>query len=239
VAKFSINLDTKPHLAKLRADDKQAYNNIVHTFVTLMETAAEKGWHKLPEQIHSSISFADVVTGVLNAVMTTRDIEPKAYLALEDDLHPLALLSDKRTDLVTGEPEYYNWRNHFALDTKEVSRETIEKIIRSMLYLVRWFDIDTVSKALQANQFPIIDPKDVGKLPFQPALKYQETELGELHVGKFLHEIGAFNCGTIEPQKQYCPACVVGELKRVDGYNTHYKVCPSCNAGYEVVKGEN
>ena len=230
MVKFSINLDTKPYLANLRETDKAAYNEVVSTFVSLMETAAEKKWHKLPEQIHSSISFNDVVTGTLNAVMTTREIEPKAYQALEDDLHPLALLSDRRKDLISGEPEYVNWRNHFTLDTNDVSRETIEAILRKLLYLVRWFDIDTVSKSLMTNSFPTIDSKDVAKLPFQPALKYQTDKLGELHVGKFFHDIGAFNCGELPIEYTHCVACGVGTLEPMG----KYRVCPKCNAGYEV-----
>jgi hypothetical protein len=239
MAKFNINLDTKPNLNRLRDENKEAYKEIVSTFVDLMEVAAEKSWHKLPEQIHSSFTFNDVVTGVLNAIMTTREIEPKAYLALEDDLHPLALISDKRKDLITDEPEYFNWRNHFSLASNEVSRETLEKIIRKMLYLVRWFDIDTVSKSLMTNSFPIIDTKDVAKLPFQPALKYQEQHLGELHVGKFLHDIGAFNCGGLVDQydENICPACNIGELKYVSVNNKDYHVCPSCNAGFTMDGG--
>lgn len=233
MAEFKINVDDKPHLRKLMKTDTKAFKEIVGTFVGLMEVAAEKKWNLLPQTIHTSLSFADVVNGVLNAVMSTREIEPKAYLALEDDLHPLALLSDKRKDLITGDHEYFNWKQHFALDTNEVSRETLEAIIRKMLYLVRWFDIDTVSKALQANQFPVIDPKDIAKLPFQPALKYQEEQLGELHVGKFMHEIGAFNCGTIEDDLQYCPACGIGYLESIH-MNNHYKVCVKCNAGFEI-----
>jgi hypothetical protein len=96
------------------------------------------------------------------------------------------------------------------MDTNEVSQESLEKIIRKMLYLVRWFDIDTVSKSLVSNQFPVIDGKDIMKLPFQPALRYQKENLGELYVGKFLHEIGALNCGHIESNTHTCPACNIG-----------------------------
>ena len=45
------------------------------------------------------------------------------------------------------------------------------------------------SNQLLANQFPIVDPKDLQKLPFQPALLYQQESLGELAVGKFMHDI--------------------------------------------------
>lgn len=238
--KFTINTDDKPHLSRVMATDKGAAKDIINTFVGLMEVAAEKKWHNLPNTIHSSLSFSDVVTGVLNAVMTTREIEPKAYAALEDDLHPLALLSDKRKDLITGEREYFDWKTHFALDTKEVSRGTLEKIIRSMLYLVRWFDIETVSKALQANSFPIIDPKDVQKLPFQPALKYQEEHLGELYVGKFFHDIGAFNCGDYDYTfSSECPACIVGKVKLIGIDDKTYGVCPHCNAGFDMKERED
>lgn len=235
MAKFSIELEDKPALSQLMKTDKAAFKEVVGTFVQLMEVAAEKEWHKLPEYIHSSLSFKDVISGVLNAVMTTKEIDPSAHATLEFDLHPLALLSDKRKNLISGEPEEYDWKSHFSLDSKDVSRETIEKIIRKMLYLVRWFDIESVSKSLLTNQFPVVDDKDIRKLPFQPALLYQKNHLGELHIGKFFHDIGALNCGTVTDMIYHCPACVVGDMEEIDTKEgNQYKVCPRCNAGFEI-----
>lgn len=235
MGKFSINLDDKPHLSKLMKDDPKSFKNIVGTFVNLMEQGAERQWHKLPDAIHSSLSFADIVGGILNAMMTTDKIEPNAYKTLELDLHPLALLSDKRKNLLTDELEQFNWKEHFSMDSNEISKETIEKIIRKMLYLMRWFDVETVSKSLIANSFPVVDTKDIQKLPFQPALKYQKEHLGDLFVGKFFHDIGAFNCGDIEHETVVCPACKIGHLQNtVDDKNI---VCPRCNAGF-VIKEE-
>jgi hypothetical protein len=227
---FNIKLDDKPNLNNLSKSDVKAFKSIVGTFVSLMETAAEKNWHQLPKAIHTSLSFEDVVNGVLNAVMTTKEIDPEAFATLEYDLHPLALISDKRKNLITQDSEPYNWRSHFSMDTNEVSQESLEKIIRKMLYLVRWFDIDTVSKSLVSNQFPVIDGKDIMKLPFQPALKYQKEHLGELYVGKFLHDIGALNCGHIESNTHTCPACNIGAVLEIK----NHKVCPRCNAGFKV-----
>lgn len=237
MANFEINIDTKPALKALMNDNVNAFRETVGTFVELMEIAAANKWYELPEQIHTSLSFKDVVTGVLNAIMTTSEIEPLAYITLESDLHPLALLSDKRKDIITGEPEQYDWKSHFSLDTNEVSQATLEKIIRKMLYLVRWFDINEVSKALITREFPINDPKDMAKLPFQPALVYQKEKMGELYVGKFFHDIGAFNCGELgELNIDYdnCPSCKIGKLEHID----NHVICPRCNAGFEVIDNE-
>lgn len=231
---FKINLDSKPALTRLKEIDVSAFREVVGTFVNLMEVAAEKNWVALPKQIHTSLSFDDVVSGILNAVMTTKEIEPKAYATLEDDLHPLALLSDLRKNVITGEPEEYDWKSHFSLDSNEISRATLEHIIRKILYLVRWFDIESVSKSMITNQFPVIDDKDIRKLPFQPALMYQQVHMGELYVGKFLHDIGAFNCGEIEHTEIFCPACKISQLKPIAGEKTDLLVCPRCNAGFEV-----
>lgn len=228
--KFTINLDNKPYLSHMKNTDVKAFKDIVGTFVGVMEIAAQKKWHDLPKAIHSSLSFQDLVAGVLNAVMTTAEIEPNAYATLEADLHPLALLSDQRKNLLSDEPDSYDWRSHFALDTDNVSKETIEEIIRKVLYLVRWIDIETVSKALIANQFPIMDSKDIQKLPFQPALQYQKEHLGDLHIGKFFHEVGAFNCGEIDKDDHICPACNYGELTEIK----KIKVCHRCNGGYKI-----
>lgn len=228
--KFSIDLDDKPNLSRLKSSDVQAFKEIVGTFVGLMEIAAQKNWHQLPESIHSSLSFKDVIEGVLNATMTTQDMNPETFAALGNDLHPLALLSDQRKNIITGENEEYDWKAHFSLGDDKVTKETLEHVVRKMFYLVRWFSIDDVSKALLAQQFPIVDSKDIQKLPFQPALRYQQSKLGDLYIGKFLHEIGAFNCGELDAEIDNCPACSVGELKRVK----QYKVCPRCNSGYAL-----
>jgi hypothetical protein len=239
MANFEIDLETKPALSKLMKEDTDSFREIVGSFVNLMELAAKHKWHELPQYIHTSLSFKEIVTGVLNAVMTTKEIEPDAYVTLEQDLHPLSLLSDKRKNFISGERENYDWMNHFALDSNEISQQTLEKIIRKMLYLVRWFDIEEVSKALIAREFPINDPKDMAKLPFQPALTYQREHMGELYVGKFFHDIGAFNCGTIVAAFQcgniiegeiLCPACGVGELEDIKNYH----ICTRCNAGFET-----
>lgn len=234
MSKFEIKLDDKPALTALMKDDVESFKMIVKTFVNLMEVAADNQWHMLPSSIHTSLSFDDIVTGVLNAIMSTRDINPEAYIALESDLHPLALLSDKRKNFITGENELYDWKSHFILDDKEVTRETLEHIIRKMLYLMRWFDVESISKALITQQFPIVDAKDVRKLPFQPALQYQKEHLGELYVGKFLHDIGAFNCGTIsmDVHDLTCPACKIKELTHLPHLNV--EVCERCNAGFQI-----
>lgn len=231
MAKMNIDLDTKPALSRLARDDKDAFKEIMGTFVQLAELAAEKKWHKLPQAIHTSLSFGDVVGGVLNAVMTTQDIDPSAYATLESDLHPLSLISDKRKNMITGDSDVYDWRKHFALDTEDVSKETLEHIIRKILYLVRWMDIESVSQALKTNTFPVVDNKDIMKLPFQPALAYQIQNLGELYVGKFLHDVGSFNCGEIDSDVEHCQACNVGVLVEV---KDKIRVCPRCNAGFTV-----
>lgn len=231
---FGIELDNRPHLKALLKEDKEAFKTIVGTFVNVMELAAEKKWYDLPETIHTSLSFDDVVMGVLNAIMTTREIDKNAFSALESGLHPLSLISDKRKDMVTQEDTLYDWKKHFALDTNEVSRGALEHIIRKILYLVRWFDIESVSKALITQTFPVIDAKDVMKLPFQPALQYQQDHLSELHVGKFFHDIGAFDAGTIDENVTHCLACKIGDLQPV--YDGTFKVCPRCNAGFEIIE---
>jgi hypothetical protein len=229
MAKFSINMDDKPNLSALKESDVKAFKEVVSTFVNLMEVAAERNWHTLPEAIHTSLSFEDVVTGVLNGVMTTKNMESEAFKTLGHELHPLSLLSDTRTGLLSKEHEPYDWKEHFLMNEGNVSKETLEVIVRKLFYLVRWFDLETVSKALITQQFPVIDGKDVRKLPFQPALKYQRTQLGELFVGRFFHDLGAFDCGETSIETTVCPACQIGELVTVQ----EHKVCPRCNAGYK------
>ena len=228
MAQFIIRLDDKPHLTELLKKDKQAFKDIVGLFVDLMEVTAKNEWHTLPSRLDISLTYKEIVSGIMNAIFDVKALNEEAYAALGDNLHPLSLLSDTQKDIVTGEQEYFDWKRYFVVDGDAITQETLEKIIRKILYLVRWFSIEEVSKQLLANQFPTVDPKDLQKLPFQPALIYQQESLGELAVGKFMHDIGAFDCGEVEKGRKTCPACQIGELVNVN----NVKVCPRCNAGF-------
>lgn len=230
MSQFIIRLDDKPHLTELLKKDKQAFKDIVGLFVDLMEVTAKNEWHTLPSRLGISLTYKEIVLGMMNAIFDVKALNEEAYAALGDNLHPLSLLSEKQKDIVTGEQEYFDWKRYFVVDDDTITQETLEKIIRKLLYLVRWFSIEEVSSQLLANQFPIVDPKDLQKLPFQPALLYQQESLGELAVGKFMHDIGAFDCGEIEKDRTRttCPACQIGKLVNVN----NVKVCPRCNAGF-------
>lgn len=228
MTQFIIRLDDKPHLTELLKKDKQAFKDIVVLFVDLMEVTAKNEWHTLPSRLGISLTYKEIVLGMMNAIFDVKALNEEAYAALGDNLHPLSLLSDTQKDIVTGEQEYFDWKRYFVVDDDTITQETLEKIIRKLLYLVRWFSIDEVSNQLLANQFPIVDPKDLQKLPFQPALVYQQESLGELAVGKFMHDIGAFDCGEVEKDQSTCPACQIGKLVNVN----NVKVCPRCNAGF-------
>jgi hypothetical protein len=104
------------------------------------------------------------------------------------------------------------------------------------MYLVRWFDIDTVSESLLTNSFPILDAKNIEKLPFQPALRYQQIIKGDLHVGTFLKEVGLFDCGAIPSDTEICPACEFGELETLKNHE-HIKGCRRCNSGFIIEGG--
>lgn len=227
MSQFIIRLDDKPHLTELLKKDKQAFKDIVGLFVELMEVTAKNEWYTLPSRLGISLTYKELVSGIMNAILDVKALNEEAYAALGDNLHPLSLLSDTQKDIVTGEQEYFDWKRYFVVDDNTITQETLEKIIRKILYLVRWFSIDEVSYQLLANQFPIVDPKDLQKLPFQPALVYQQEHAGELAVGKFMHDIGAFDCGEVE-KGTTCPACKIGKLVDVN----NVKVCPRCNAGF-------
>lgn len=229
--------DKKPHLTKLLNEDRPKALAIIGTFVECMELAAQHGWHELPNAIHSSVSFNTMILAVLEGVLTTKEYPSDSYSALENEVHPLSLLSDQKKDLLTGEDILFDWKKHFNLDSDELTKENIATIIRKMFYLMRWFDIDTVSKALYSSSFPIVDSKNIEKLPFQPALKYQQQIGGDLHAGSFLQDVGLLDCGTITPETEICPSCSFETLETLP-HHENIKGCRRCNAGF-VVEVEN
>jgi hypothetical protein len=55
--------------------------------------------------------------------------------------------------------------------------------------------------------------------------------MGELHVGTFIDDIGALDCGEWDNHwhEERCPACEHDEMKDLG----RYRFCLSCNAGFE------
>jgi hypothetical protein len=234
---FTIKLDDKPHLLALLGEDASKAREVIGTFVNLIEQAAKYEWYKLPEFIHSSITFPDLISGILEGILTVQKYPSNSYLTLEQDVHPLSLLSDTAKDEYTKKELEYNWRDHFTLKDSHVSKETIAKIYRELSYLVRWFDLDSIRNGLFANDYPVIDNvKGVAKLPFFPSLRYQKEVKGELHVGQFLHEVGLFDCGEVAPDVDICLACQIGELETITNHE-HIKGCRRCNSGFIVKEG--
>ena len=234
---FTIKLDDKPELLKLITEDEAKGREVIGTFVNLMEQAAKYEWYKLPSAIHSSVTFPDLISGILEGILTVQKYPSDSFLTLEQDVHPLSLLNDQTRDEYTKKELEYNWRDHFTLKDSHVSKETIAKIYRELSYLVRWFDLDSIRQGLFANDYPVVDNvKGVAKLPFYPSLRYQKEVKGELHVGQFLYEVGLFDCGEINQEIEVCPACQIGTLETITNHE-HIKGCRRCNSGFVVKEG--
>jgi hypothetical protein len=153
---------------------------------------------------------------------------------LKVEVHPLSMLTPRR-NYIDGGLKYYQWREHFKLPANApVNGETVERIIRKLLRYSKYIDVQTLQEHLTSNQIATyrgLGAEQVNKLPFYPALRYQQKEKGDLHVGKFFDDIGFLDCG--ENEKGYCLACNRYELQRIG----HYKCCLACNAGYIDIGG--
>lgn len=236
---FNIKLGDKPHLSKALQETPQAAKEVIQAFVGLMEEAFDpvKGitWADLGKKLHPSLSFGQLVRGVLRGALDVKEINPEAYDVFFEEVHPLSMLSNRPDPL--GGTRYANWRKHFALpEATEINEDTVSQIIRKVLRYSRYLDVPTLYKYLDANQIVAyrgLGEENVRKLPFYPALIYQQKNMGALHVGTFLDDIGFFDCGAISIDEQACPAC--GHLDTLHQYGK-YTGCASCNAGYEVAE---
>lgn len=235
---FTITLDDKPKLTKALQENPALVREVIGTFVWLMEDAFDESngirWADLPKQFDPSLTFNDLIRGILHGSLDLKGINPDAYDALKVEVHPLSMLQPRKNYL-DGGVRYTNWRNHFRLPAEvAVNEDTIAKIFRTMLRHNRFIKIEQLRQHLEANQ--VVTYRGLGdaqmeKLPFYPALQYQKKLFGDLGVGKFYENVGFFDCGEVAIDETNCPACLHDDLKHVGGF----KVCEACNAGYRKI----
>lgn len=234
--RITLKLDDKPYLQQLLQKEPVKAKEIIATFVSMMETCAKNGWADQPRAFHPELTLEALVAGVLKGALNLPEMAPETYSILKEEVHPLSMLSAKINPM-NGSVRYVNWHKHFRLpEEATVDESTIALIIRKMLRYAKYVNVEELAKALDANQVAVyrgLGHEEAKKLPFYPALRYQREHFGELHVGKFFDEIGAFDCGEWQTDiDEECLACGVDDLKRCGDY----VVCPSCNAGYTVVE---
>ncbi|MNP58262.1 hypothetical protein D3C76_1531670 [compost metagenome] len=117
-------------------------------------------------------------------------------------------------------------------DTK-VDKNTIMNIIRTMMYYAKYINVEKFGQALLGNQLEVhkaLPEPSMEKLPFYPALQYQK-KFGDLNVGKFWPEVGAFYGGGMKEIPETCPACHVGKMVEATKAAQGIHVCDSCNIG--------
>lgn len=236
---FSIKLDDKPNLSKALQENPQLAKQVIATFVSLIEESFDKSkgitWAELPQNLHQDLTFPDLIKGVLRGALDTKSMNPDTFDALGVEVHPLSILSPRK-NYIDGGVKYYDWRGHFGLNPETtVGSESVEQIIRKLLRYSKVLDVETLQQHLEVNQIATyrgLGLEQVKKLPFYPALRYQQEKFGDLHVGKFYDDVGFFDCGTSD--KDFCVACSRFDLRQVDDY----KVCLACNAGYKSKEDE-
>ncbi len=230
---FKISLDDKPKLKQALADNPQLAKEVIQTFVQMMEESfsTENGirWADLPRELNENITFNDLIKGVLNGVLSVKQINPDTFDVLRIEVHPLSMLAPRK-NYIDGTMKYYNWREIFKIqEGAPINSETIAGILRKMLRYVKYVDIQTLAEHLQMNQIATyrgLGIEQVKRLPLYPALRYQKETFGDLHVGKFYNDIGFLDCG--ENENDYCISCNRSDLYVIG----NYRVCLSCNAGY-------
>ena len=234
--KFSIDTSDKPKLEALMKSDKVKAKEIINTFVSLIEESLDDSnaipWVDLPEKFGGGLTFPQLIKGILHGSLDLKDLNPKAYDVFKEEVHPLSMLMPRKDDM-SGEIRYHDWRNHFKMPPNTpVNQDTIEGIFRKLLRYYKYVKIEDLAGALMSNQIAThkgLGEPNVKVLPFYPALKYQEETKGELHVGMFIDDIGALDCGELsDGHAESCPACITGMLEDVG----KYMICPNCNAGF-------
>jgi hypothetical protein len=234
MAQIKIETGNYPFLEGLMKKDPQKARGIMQVFIECMNEAVENDWHELPELFAGrELSFSDLIKGILHGSLDLPKLNPEAYDALKEEVHPLSMLSIRK-DYLSGGYRNYNWRQHYRLPhTVEVNQNTIAEIFRKLLRYYKYVKVDDLAQALMNNQIATFKSlHEAENLPFYPALRYQQRELGDLQVGMFFSDVGAFDCGehpTGYDEGEGCPAC----QSQDKFWHVHDKlICPRCNAGF-------
>jgi hypothetical protein len=233
--KFSIDTSDKPKLEALMKSDKDRAKEIINTFVSLIEESLDDSngipWSDLPDKFGGGLTFPQLIKGILHGALDLKELNPKTYDVMFEEVHPLSMLTPRKDALNEG-VKYTDWRNHFKMPPNTpVNQDTIESIFRKLLRYYKYVDFDDLAGALMANQiatFKGLGDHNVKALPFYPALRYQKETLGELHVGTFIDSVGSLDCGNWDSEHSGCPACQREEVQEVG----KYVICLSCNAGF-------
>ena len=235
---FTINLNNKPNLMKLRLMNQDMYREVVGTCVALAEEAAnpdlEIPWYDLPGKINDDLSFKTLMPAIVRAFFNVKGINPEDFDFLGMDVHPMAVFRKADGKLPTTYP---NWRRHFDLpEDTELDEKAIVSALRKLYYYARFISIDGYSDAFMNNR-SVLYKDDVQvaleTLPYVPAIRYQKEHLPDFTAGKFWEDIGALKGGTVKPEEiesGECLACKVGTLQEIHGYH----VCTHCNIGFKV-----
>lgn len=229
---ITIQFDDKPHLYNLVKQDKKKAEEVMQTFISLMEEAVKNGWHLLPQKFATPLTFSDLVKGVLHGALDVEAINPDAHAVLKEEVHPFSMLMPRK-NLIDGGMIYWDWRYWYRLPPNTpITQETVSQIIRKLLRYYKLVSVESLANALNNNQLAnwsaLQNPNMIANLPFLPALRYQKAMFDDLHVGRFFDSVGAFDCGTwIEDTN--CHACQSVEIHKVGKYH----ICLSCNAGYK------
>lgn len=237
--KVKIGLGDKPNLKALAESDPAAFREILTASLKLAEEAADRSreipWEKLPGMLHPELTFEGLLIGVMDGLLSAKELHGDMYEILKADLHPLSLLKPQR---VGGSIKYNHWRDHFAMPSNaSVGPEAIADILRKLLYYARFIKIEDFGQAFIGKQMEVhkaLPELSAEKLPFVPALRYQQANHGDLNVGRFWTEIGAFYGGIKDHPGPECPACHDIELKRLGAF----QVCPTCNLGIKIREWE-
>lgn len=234
---LKINLDDKPHLKAAMLGDKEKAKEVITVFVECMEEAfnhIDKGiqWADLPESLNPTLTFRDLIFGVLKGALDVKDINPRSFDAIGIEVHPLSMMTP-RADFITGDVKQRNWRTHFRLpkDTR-ADQESIAKIIRTLLRYGKYVSIKQLAEAIDTKQemtFRGIGTRVMELLPMRPAIEYQRDKFGELWVGKFDLETGGLDCG-YHDETDVCPACKKKDILQVESN----MLCLICNASYII-----
>lgn len=230
---FKINVDDKPKLKQALAENPALAKEVIQTFVQMMEESFSESngirWADLPKELNDKLTFNDLIKGVLHGILSTKHINPDTFDVLKVEVHPLSILAPRK-NYIDGGLKYYDWREIFKLEQSEpMDYNTISKILQKVMRYVKYLDVQTLAEHLQSNQIATyrgLGIEQVKRLPFYPALRYQQKTKGDLQVGKFYDDVGFFDCG--DNEHDYCLACNRYDLQNVG----EYKVCLSCNAGY-------
>lgn len=231
MSKFQIDLNNYPNIQNVFDKDKERFAYLLKNTMEQLNDSLD-GRHEIAQDIYK-LDYLDMQRQVMDAFFDIEGIaqqhhhkaEQEGLKALQYDLHPLAIFTNKAV--------VYDVHGNRVDPSKWIQQEkfNIKDWLLALFYGARFVSWHELASYLSLGQYDLLDVLAVQNFPqlayLQPALTYQEEH--GIPKGKLIPGTSYLDGGDEATRHhEICPACSSTEWI-LD--HEQYAYCESCSLG--------